>query len=132
MEAVTINTFFSIQVGEERLNESDHSFFDVIVLDEIYFDSIPVLARIETFVEKNPDKIIVATGDEHQLQGVVDITNTHDYRTYLDSCIKQIFSNFIAFCQSFLNIVSASVLTLKTSMSCSTLKTSMSCSRSVL
>ena len=95
VEAVTINTFFSIQVGEERLSEFDHSFYDVIVFDEIYFNSIPVLARIKTFVEKNPDKIIVATGDEHQLQGVVDITNTQDYRTYLDSCIKQIFKHYI-------------------------------------
>ena len=95
VEAVTINTFFSIQVGEEKLKDFDHSFFDVIVFDEIYFNSIPVLARIKTFVEKNPDKIIVATGDEHQLQGVVDITNTQDYRTYLDSCIKQIFKHYI-------------------------------------
>ena len=95
VEAVTINTFFSIQVGEEKLKDFDHSFYDVIVFDEIYFNSIPVLARIKTFVEKNPDKIIVATGDEHQLQGVVDITNTQDYRTYLDSCIKQIFKHYI-------------------------------------
>ena len=95
VEAVTINTFFSIQVGEEKLKDFDHSFFDVIVFDEIYFNSIPVLARIKTFVEKNPDKIIVATGDEHQLQGVVDITNTQDYRTYLDSCTKQIFKHYI-------------------------------------
>ena len=95
MQAETINTFFSIQVGEEKLKDFDHSFFDVIVFDEIYFNSIPVLARIKTFVEKNPDKIIVATGDEHQLQGVVEITNTQDYRTYLDSCIKQIFKHYI-------------------------------------
>ena len=95
MQAETINTFFSIQVGEEKLKDFDHSFFDVIVFDEIYFNSIPVLARIKTFVEKNPDKIVVATGDEHQLQGVVDITNTQDYRTYLDGCIKQIFKHYI-------------------------------------
>ena len=91
VEATTVNTFFSIQVGEEKMKDFDYSSYDVIVFDEIYFNSIPVLARIKTFVEKNPDKIIVATGDEHQLQGVVDITNTQDYRTYLDSCIKQIF-----------------------------------------
>ena len=95
VEAVTINTFFSIQVGEEQLKDFDYSSYDVIVFDEIYFNSIPVLARIKTFVEKNPDKIIAATGDEHQLQGVVDITNTQDYRTYLDSCIKQIFKHYI-------------------------------------
>ena len=95
VRAETINTLFSIQFGEERLSEFDHSCFDVIVVDEIYFTSIPVLARIQTFVEKNPDKIILATGDEHQLQGVVDITNTQDYRTYFDSCIKQIFKGYI-------------------------------------
>ena len=95
VEAITINTFFSIQVGEEQLKDFDYSSYDVIVFDEIYFNSIPVLARIKTFVEKNPDKIIVATGDEHQLQGVVDITNTQGYRTYLDSCIKQIFKHYI-------------------------------------
>ena len=95
VEAVTVNTFFSIQVGEERLSEFDHSFLDVIVFGEIYFNSIPVLARIKSFVEKNSDKIIVATGDEHQLQGVVDITSTQDYHTYLDSCIKQKFKDYI-------------------------------------
>ena len=95
VEAVTVNTFFSIQVGEEKMKDFDYSVYDVIVFDEAYFSSIPVLARIKTFVDKNPDKIIVATGDEHQLQGVVDITNTQDYRTYLDSCIKQIFKNYM-------------------------------------
>ena len=77
------------------MKDFDYSVYDVIVFDEFYFNSIPVLARIKAFVEKNPDKIIVATGDEHQSQGVVDITNTQDYRTYLDSCIKQIFKNYI-------------------------------------
>ena len=76
------------------MKDFDYSVYDVIVFDEIYFNSIPVLARIKIFVEKNPDKIIVATGDEHQLQGVVDITNTQDYRTYLDSCIKQFFKHY--------------------------------------
>ena len=93
VEAVTINTFFSIQVREEKMKDFDYSVYDVIVFGEIHFNSIPVLARIKTFVEKNPDKIIVATGDGHQLQGVVDITNGPDYRTYFDSCIKQIFKN---------------------------------------
>ena len=95
VEAVTIYTFFSIQVGEERLSEFDQSLFDVIVFDEIYLNSIPVLARINAFVDMNPDKITVATGNEHQSQGVVDITNTQGYRTHLDSCIKQTFKNCI-------------------------------------
>ena len=95
VEAVTINTFFSIHVGEEKMKDIDYSVYDVIVFGEIYFNSIPVLARIKTFVEKSPDKIVVATGDEHQLQGVVDITNTQDHRTYLGSCIKQIFKHYI-------------------------------------
>ena len=72
VEAVPINTFFSIQVGEEKMKDFDYSVYDVIVFDEIYYNSIPVLARIKTLVEKSPDKIIVATGDEHQLQSVVD------------------------------------------------------------
>ena len=95
MEAVTIYTFFSIQVGEERLSEFDQSLFDVIMFDEIYLNSIPVLARINAFVDMNPDKITVATGNEHQSQGVVDITNTQGYRTHSDSCIKQTFKNCI-------------------------------------
>ena len=77
------------------MKDFDYSVYDVIVFDEAYFNSIPVLARMKTFVDKTPDKIIVATGDEHQLQGVVDITNTQDYRTYLDSCIKHIFKHYI-------------------------------------
>ena len=47
MEAVAINTFFSIQVREEKMKDFDYSVYDIIVFDEIYFNSIPDLARIK-------------------------------------------------------------------------------------
>ena len=93
-DAMTINKFFGISVGDEKMKAFDYSDCDVIVFDEIYFHNIYFLARILEFV-KTTDKIIVATGDENQLESVADITNTHDYDEYINHCIFQIFPKYI-------------------------------------
>ena len=58
VEAVTTSNFCSIQVGEEKMKDFDYFVYHVIVVDEIYFNSVPALARIKTFVEKNTDKLL--------------------------------------------------------------------------
>lgn len=95
VEAITINQFFGVGVGEEdRTTAYDHSEYHVIVFDEIYFHNLYFLAKILNFVNTT-DKMVVATGDEHQLESVADITNTKDYETYINHCIFKIFPKYI-------------------------------------
>ena len=67
-EAMTINKFFGISYGDERLEKFDYSDVDVIVFDEIYFHNVSKWALIWNFCKSNPDKIILATGDTKQLK----------------------------------------------------------------
>ena len=90
-EAVTVNKFFSIAVGDEKLEKFDYSGYDVIVFDEIYFNGLRVLNRIREFVENNQDKIVVATGDGKQLKPVSELTNLQEHEEYADNCVDKIF-----------------------------------------
>ena len=90
-EAITVNKFFSIAVGDEKLEKFDYSGYDVIVFDEIYFNGLRVLNRIREFVETNQDKIIVATGDGKQLKPVSELTNLQEHEEYADNCVDKIF-----------------------------------------
>ena len=76
---------------EENLSKFDHSNYDVIVFDEIYFSSIQKLHTRKQFCIDNPDKIIIATGDTSQLPPITDYTNTKIYADYADECINNIF-----------------------------------------
>jgi thymidine kinase len=93
VEAVTINRFFNMAVDNESTigKAFDHSCFDVVVFDEIYFSCSRKLAKIKHFVENNQDKIIIATGDTCQLEPISSLTNTRDWAEYADECINQIF-----------------------------------------
>jgi hypothetical protein len=91
-EGVTLNIFFGMNMNdEENLSKFDHSNYDVIVFDEIYFSSIQKLHRIKQFCIDNPDKIIITTGDTSQLPPITDYTNTKIYADYADECINNIF-----------------------------------------
>jgi hypothetical protein len=102
---VTANKFFGIgfskgEEDEKSKNEFvvkifDHSDYNVIVFDEIYFSSLRMLAKIRRFCSDNPDKIVVATGDTSQLPPVEQYTNTKEYAVYADECINIIFPNEI-------------------------------------
>ena len=76
---------------EENLTKFDHSNYDVIIFDEIYFASIQKSHNIKQFCIDNPDKIIIATGDTSQLEPITDYTNTKIYDEYADECINIIF-----------------------------------------
>ena len=95
VEALTVNKFFGFGVKDERMKEFDYSDYDVLVFDEIYFNSIPTLVKIKELVDTNKDKIIIATGDTNQLPSVSEVSNTKDYQTYMDDCINQIFKYYI-------------------------------------
>ena len=89
--AITINKFFGISIGDEVLEKFNYSGYDVIVFDEIYFNGLRVLNTIREFVENNPKLIVVATGDGKQLKPVNELTNTQEHETYANNCIDQIF-----------------------------------------
>ena len=54
VEAMTINKFFGISYGDERLEKFDYSNFDVIVFDEIYFHNPAKWVLIWDFCLNNP------------------------------------------------------------------------------
>ena len=62
----------------------DDSAYDVIVFDEILFANIRMLAKIKRYSEKNPHKIILATGDTNQLESIDLVSDQIDYDVYMD------------------------------------------------
>ena len=92
-EWVTINKFFSISFGDERLSEFDYSGYDVIVFDEIIFHNAGKWALIWDFEKNNPDKIILATGDTNQLKNPERVSNVFSFEKYANHCINLIFKN---------------------------------------
>ena len=85
-EAITVNKFFSIAVGDEKLEKFHFSGYDVIVFNEIYSNGLKILNRIREFVENNKNKIVVATGDSKQLTPVSELTNLQEHEEYADNC----------------------------------------------
>ena len=92
-ESTTANKFFSISIEEDdRLPIYDHSPYNVIVFDEIYFNDYKVYCRIDKFIQENKhNKIIVATGDTNQLPTIKPLSNTKPFEEYANECIKIIF-----------------------------------------
>ena len=96
---MTINKFFGICYGDEKLEKFDYSDYDVIVFDEIYFHNVGKWALIWNFCKNNPDKIILATGDTKQLKNPETISNTISFEKYADHCIGLVFKNCIMLCE---------------------------------
>ena len=90
-EWTTLNKFFGIAFGDEKIMKFDSSEFDVIVFDEIYFHNVGKWALIREYERNNPEKIIIATGDTKQLKNPESISNTIPFEQYADYCINQIF-----------------------------------------
>ena len=104
VNATTYNKFFSIAVHEdvgEKLPQFDYSNYDIIVFDEIYMCNLYVLDKVRQFINSNPDKMVIATGDVKQLQGVEVLTNCQDPATYIDNCLDIIFKYniFLTICK---------------------------------
>ena len=95
-DTLTLNNFFGISFGDVKLEPFDYSGYDVIVFDEIYFNSLSIYWRIKQFVEDNKhNKIIIATGDTKQLKSIQPLTNIQEYELYTDHIINNIFTNNI-------------------------------------
>ena len=92
---MTINKFFGICYGDEKLEKFDYSDYDVIVFDERYFQNVGKWALIWNFRKNIPDKIILATGDTKQLKNLETISNTINFEKYAGHCIDLIFKNCI-------------------------------------
>eukprot|EP00438_Fugacium_kawagutii_P006184 Skav207472 [mRNA] locus=scaffold3545:496284:499559:- [translate_table: standard] len=91
-EAITVNKFFGISFGSNKLEPFDYADYDVVVFDEIYFSNASTYWKIKQFIEKNKkDKIIIATGDGKQLKPVQELTNTRDHEEYTNEIIENIF-----------------------------------------
>jgi hypothetical protein len=89
--SITINQFFNIKMGEEKIKPFDYSEFDVFVFDAIYCNDIQILNIIKRFIDNTKDKIIIATGDSEQLKPVNAITNQAIYYDdYMDSVMSQL------------------------------------------
>ena len=104
VEATTYNKFFSIAVQQdagEKLPSFDYSSYDIIVFDEIYMSNLYVLNKVRLFMQNNPDKMVVATGDVKQLQGVEILTNCQNPATYIDDCLNTMFEHniFLTICK---------------------------------
>ena len=104
VEATTYNKFFSIAVHDdvgEKLPQFDYSSFDIIVFDEIYMSNLYVLDKVGQLIKNNPDKIVIATGDVKQLQGVEIMTNCQNLATYFDNCLDKIlkYNIFLTACK---------------------------------
>ncbi|MFM7979513.1 MAG: hypothetical protein ACKPKO_09380, partial [Candidatus Fonsibacter sp.] len=59
--------------------------------DEIFSCSARHLARIKRYCNKNPDNIVIATGDTHRLECIDCIANQHDYDEYYNKSMGHIF-----------------------------------------
>ena len=93
IEAVTANHFFGMGVTDDsKIKRFNSSAYDVVVFDEIFLMDTRKLARIKRYIEGNPEKIVLATGDTKQLEPVEPATNTHeDLEAYSNSCVDLIF-----------------------------------------
>ena len=92
---MTINNFFDISFGDERVEKEDTSYFDVIVFDEIYFHNVGKWALIWNYSKNNLHKIILAIGDTKHLKNPEIVSNTISFEKYADHCINLIFKNNI-------------------------------------
>ena len=104
VEATTYNKFFSIAVHQdagEKLPYFDYSSYDIIVFDEIYMSNLYVSNKGRLLLQGNPDKMVVATGDVKQVQGVEFLTNCQNPATYIDDCLTTMFEYkiFLTICK---------------------------------
>jgi ribosomal protein S24E len=94
----TLHAFLAIGMKDDltqKMAKFDDSPYDVVVFDEIYFANIRMLVKIKQYADKNPNKIILATGDTKQLETIDLVSNQIDYDTYMNNCIDAIFPNNI-------------------------------------
>ena len=89
---VTLNEFFGIGLTENsKVEKRDDTNFDVIVFDEIFMSSMNMLRKIRQYVETHQNKIIIATGDTDQNEGVDVVSSEIEFDEYMNRCMDIIF-----------------------------------------
>ena len=76
---------------DSKMKKFDDSEYDVPVFDEICFADMYKLRKIRNYVNNNPDKIILATGDTNQLESIDPISDQKYYDDYFNYCISSFF-----------------------------------------
>ena len=95
--AITANKlleFYGDGQSYVKMKRFDVSSYDCICFDEIMMHGPKTLQKIDLFMKQYPDKKFFATGDVDQLQPIdFEANNVLDLRSYLMSCINQMFLN---------------------------------------
>jgi hypothetical protein len=73
--SVTFHKLKGLTLDERQRVEMDVSEYDVILFDEVLLYPIRHLVKIQDFMERNNDKIFLATCDPRQLEAIDDIIN---------------------------------------------------------
>ena len=75
-------------------NKFNDSPYQVVVFDEIFLLDINMLTKIKHYIEKRPNKIILATGDTAQNGPVDTLTNTPKPSDYAMHCVTLMLTIF--------------------------------------
>ena len=78
-------------VNDAKMRKFDDSLFDVIVFDEIFKNDLIILNKIKHYVEENPDKIILATGDTDQNKPVNLLSTEIEHKEHAYHCVSMLF-----------------------------------------
>ena len=76
-------------------NKFNDSPYQVVVFDGIFLLDMNMLTKIKHYIEKRPNKIVLATGDTAQNGPIDTLTNTQEPSDYAMHCVTLMFPNFI-------------------------------------
>jgi hypothetical protein len=98
-EAITLNMLMGYGVNEQantKMKAYDIEPYEIIFFDEVYLYDIQCLKAIDTFIKKNKDKQIYATGDIDQCKPFgCGTNNIKDLLEYRKQCVNIVFPNQI-------------------------------------
>ena len=100
---ITYDTLFGHVVKFKEVpnfNRVDISEYDLIVFDEIMLYNVKQLMNIMYFIDLNPNKRIIATGDSDQNTPFMNILNQYEYtlKQYLCNCVCMMLPNQLTLC----------------------------------
>jgi hypothetical protein len=101
LDSITLCKLLGLGIGEFEPKQTKKISFNVAAYDTIIFDEIFLcppadLHKIHKFMERNPEKTYIATGDTHQNAPVgIDTLNIFNSKVYLDECMSHLFPNQI-------------------------------------
>ena len=102
-DGITYDKLFGLVVNVKEVpnfNKVDISEYDYIVFDEIMLYNVKQLMNIMYFIDLNPNKRIIATGDSDQNTPFMNILNQYEYtmNQYLYNCVCMMCPNQLTLC----------------------------------